>query len=192
MNRVGYSIVLLFTCVLGLYFYPFNQSTTLTDDVSTQTLFETPTYRAENLTSKLYAQDGKLSHEVFATVMEHYETLGFMVFEQPLYTIYVDAGQPYKISADEGTLFTNNIVRLEKNIVIKSLNQSDFIQQITTDFIEIDLTTNTLYSDSEVRMTGAEFSMLSKGLNGDMQAKKFNLTGHVKTVFASSTAQIRE
>ena len=81
---------------------------------------------------------------------------------------------------------------MEKNIVIKSLNQSDFIQQITTDFIEIDLTTNTLYSDSEVRMTGAEFSMLSKGLNGDMQAKKFNLTGHVKTVFASSTAQIRE
>ena len=45
-----------------------------------------------------------------------------------------------------------------------------------------------MFSDKEVLMTGAEFSMLSHGFNANMQTKTFNLTGHVKTEFAAKTA----
>ena len=120
--------------------------------------------------------------------MEQYDNLGFMVFEFPRYTIYLNAVSPYIVTADVGTLFSNNVIRLEKNIRITSLNKTDFIQQISTEFIEIDLTTNTMFSDKEVLMTGAEFSMLSHGFNANMQTKTFNLTGHVKTEFAAKTA----
>lgn len=188
MNRVGYSILFLFTCIAGLYFYPFAEDTQQTPKIDPSQIFETPTYRAENLTSQRYAADGTLSHKVFAKVMEQYDNLGFMVFEYPRYTIYLNAISPYVVTADVGTLFTNNVIRLEKNIRITSLNDTDFIQQISADFIEIDLTTNTLFSDTEVLMTGKEFSMLSHGFNANMQTKTFNLTGHVKTEFAGKSA----
>jgi len=188
MNRVGYSILLLFTCIAGLYFYPFDDASQQGSSVERSQIFETPTYRAENLTSQRYAPDGTLSHKVFAKVMEQYDNLGFMVFEFPRYTIYLNAVSPYIVTADVGTLFSNNVIRLEKNIRITSLNKTDFIQQIITEFIEIDLTTNTMFSDKEVLMTGAEFSMLSHGFNANMQTKTFNLTGHVKTEFAAKTA----
>jgi lipopolysaccharide export system protein LptC len=188
MNRVGYSILLLFTCIAGLYFYPFDDDSLQSQVVDRSQIFETPTYRAENLTSQRYAADGTLSHKVFAKVMEQYDNLGFMVFEFPRYTIYLNEVSPYIVTADVGTLFSNNVIRLEKNIRITSLNKTDFIQQISTEFIEIDLTTNTMFSDKEVLMTGAEFSMLSHGFNANMQTKTFNLTGHVKTEFAANAA----
>ncbi|MDG1120938.1 MAG: LPS export ABC transporter periplasmic protein LptC [Glaciecola sp.] len=188
MNRVGYSILLLFTCIAALYFYPLDDATQQSSAGERSQIFETPTYRAENLTSQRYAADGTLSHKVFAKVMEQYDNLGFMVFEYPRYTIYLNEVSPYIVTADVGTLFSNNVIRLEKNIRITSLNKTDFIQQISTEFIEIDLTTNTMFSDKEVLMTGAEFSMLSHGFNADMQTKTFNLTGHVKTEFAANSA----
>lgn len=185
MGRVGYSIIFLFACILGVYFYPTEQHHLNNDNVDPSQVFEIPTYRAENLTSQRYADDGTLSHKVFAKVMEQYDSLGFMVFEYPQYTIYLNADSPYKVTADVGTLFTNNIIRLERNIQINSLNDTDFIQQITSEFIEIDLNTNTMYSDREVLMTGMEFSMLSEGFHANMHTKKFNLTGHVKTIFGA-------
>ena len=186
MGRVGYSIALLFACILGLYFYPTGQHDNTVANIDPSQIFETPTYRAENLTSQRYADDGTLSHKVFAKVMEQYDSLGFMVFEYPKYTIYLNAQSPYVVTADVGTLFTNNIIRLERNIQIDSLNENDFIQQITTEFIEIDLNTNTMYSDRAVLMTGSEFSMLSEGFDANMQTKQFNLTGHVKTIFGAA------
>ncbi|CAI8250359.1 MAG: Lipopolysaccharide export system protein LptC [Glaciecola sp. HTCC2999] len=189
MGRVGYSIGLLFACVLAVYFYPIEQKNNLTTSVDPSQIFETPTYRAENLTSQRYAEDGTLSHKVFAKVMEQYDSLGFMVFEYPKYVIYLNADSPYVVTADVGTLFTNNIIRLERNIQIDSLNEADFIQQITTEFIEIDLNTNTMYSDQVVLMQGREFSMLSEGFDANMQLKQFNLTGHVETIFGSVVAE---
>jgi LPS export ABC transporter protein LptC len=72
---------------------------------------------------------------------------------------------------------------IEDNILLKSLNIDDFIQTIEAAFIELNLETKAVQSDSLIELKGAEFSMLSNGLVGNLANKQFSLVDHVKTEF---------
>jgi lipopolysaccharide export system protein LptC len=142
-----------------------------------------PNYRAQNLNSKLYDKAGKLSHQVAAQKMEHYDELGFAVFDKPVYTLYLDSGQPWQVTADEGTLYSNNRIVLEKNVKIVNLRTDEYIQEITTEFIEINLQSKTILSDQIVTITGVDYTVKSIGLFGDLATQQYELNEHVQTKF---------
>ena len=182
MNRIGYAIVLLFIAVCIVYWIHFMSAPQTATKVSATSLL-TPTYRAESITSKLYGVDGVLIHQVSADELNHYDELGFMVFRQPVYEIFIADGTEYTITANTATLYTDNRIVIEDNILLKSLNIDDFIQTIEAAFIELNLETKAVQSDSLIELKGAEFSMLSNGLVGNLANKQFSLVDHVKTEF---------
>ena len=183
MNRVGYAIIILFCTVAVVYFLPFTPSPQNSTKGPETTDLLTPTYRAEGINSFLYGNDGVLIHQVTASEMNHFTELGFMVFTQPEYDIFVADGTEYAIHADSATLYEDNRVVLEDNIVIQSMNIDDFIRQITAQYLQMDMVSKDINSDTLIELTGPEFSMLSNGLTGNLARKQFALTEHVKTVF---------
>lgn len=184
MNRIGLSISLLFTAVICLYlvilFSGDEGEQAVIDEASIK-----PTYRAINLNSKLYDDAGRLSHQVEAKSMEHYQPLGFMVFEYPLYTVYLEESAPWQVTAEEGTLYENNRIQLERNVKIVNMNDTDYVKQISTDYIEINLNDKTLSSDSRVVITGDSFNVQSIGIKGNLTTQQYKLTQNVQTTFSN-------
>jgi lipopolysaccharide export system protein LptC len=156
-------------------------------DVGQQDAYQ-PTYKAINLRSALYDENGELTHRIFASEMEHYEQLGFVFFRQPQYTLYTsDSEQPWRLTADEGTLYDDNRIQLEQNVVIQSLSDTSFVKTITTDFIQINLDTKLMTSDQAVIIVGEEYQVQSNGFDGNLNTKQYELKQHVKTVYSPTT-----
>lgn len=184
MNRLSYSISALFILALATYI-----PTWLKEDDSpqqnTQEDAYKPTYQATNLRSALYDESGELSHRIFASKMEHFEQLGFVYFTQPQYTIYMEDDQrPWRVTAEEGTLYDDNRIQLERNVVITSLSDDEFVKTINTEFLQINLDTKVMTSDQAVTITGQDYQITSNGLNANLQTKHYELKQHVQTVYS--------
>jgi lipopolysaccharide export system protein LptC len=155
MSRLVISIVLIFSAAFALYL-----PTWLADDkkviVSDKDAALLPNYEAKNLRSKFFDNNGTLTHQVSAEKMEHFDILGFVNFTQPEYTIYLQGdGSRWQLNADEGTFYDNNTIELVSDVQIRNLQPEDYIQTISTDFIEIDLLTKTITSDQPLVISGA-------------------------------------
>ncbi|MDT0595992.1 LPS export ABC transporter periplasmic protein LptC [Glaciecola petra] len=185
MNRIGWSIALIFSAVLALYLPTLLEpEDALNENNRDGSLI--PNYKAVNLNSKLYDKEGKLSHQMAAEQMEHYEELGFAVFTNPVYTLYLDSGEPWQVTANEATLHDNNRIQLEKNVKIVNLRTEEYVREINTEYIEINLQNKTLMSDQIVEISGLDYSVVSVGLFGDLTTQQYELKDHVQTQFKPS------
>ncbi|MFT4653603.1 MAG: lipopolysaccharide export system protein LptC [Kangiellaceae bacterium] len=182
MNRIKWSIALIFTAVLVLYLPILLEDEELKVADSSD-LDSVPNYQAVNLNSKLYDKEGKLSHQVVAQRMEHYESLGVAVFHNPIYTIYLDDGEPWQVTASEGRLYTNNKILLKNNVKIVNLRSQEYIRQISTEYIEIDLLDKTLSSDQKVTISGLNYEVNSIGFFGNLTTQQYEFKEHVQTEF---------
>lgn len=182
MNRIGWSIAIIFTAVFLLYI-PI-----LFDEQQDQNVIEgdielVPNYQAVNLNSRFFNKNGTLSHQVVADKMEHYQSLGFTLFENPVYTIFLDDGQPWQVTASEGTLYENDRIQLEVNVRIRNLRSQEYIKEITTEYIEIDLKDKILRSDQIVTISGLNYAVRSVGMLGNLVTQQYELKEHVRTEF---------
>lgn len=187
MNRLGYSISALFILALATYIPTWLKEDVGLAEVSEQDAYR-PTYKAINLRSALYDDSGRLTHRIFASEMEHYEQLGFVFFKQPQYTIYMeDDQQPWRLTADEGTLYDDNRIQLEQNVIIQSLSNDNFVKTITAEFIQIDLDTKLMTSDQPVIIIGDDYEIQSNGFDANLRTKQYELKKHVQTVYLPKT-----
>ena len=183
MNRIQLSIGLVFFILLMLYinFISPKNETIISDD--TPEAWD-PNYQARNMKSVFYSETGGINHKVFANVMEHYDMLGFTMFEKPEYTIYTDeTDSPWQINAKEGTLYGDERIELEQNVLIRSLNQQDFVQLITTSYVEIDLIKKTAKSDQPVEIRGVDYVISGNGFKVNLLTRKLELNNHVETIY---------
>lgn len=183
MNRITLSISLLFILVLVLSMTTwFSEEAPLPP--SEQEIAWQANYQASNMRSTLFNQHGQVNHKVSAAKMEHFELLGFTLFSQPHYIIYVeDQPYPWQITASEGTLYEDNRIQLETDVQIRSRNAEGFVQQITTSFIEINLTDKTMHSDQPVEISGPDYIIQSNGFVGNLANKQYELNNHVQTIY---------
>jgi lipopolysaccharide export system protein LptC len=143
------------------------------------------TYQAKNLTTKLYNRDGDLSHEVFAQSMQHFDLLGFILFEQPEYTLYPEGGDAsWRLNAKEGTLYETEMLQLENAVRIQSMQTDQFVKTVETEFIEVKLNEHTMHSDQPVIISGDQYVITGNGFSADLKTKYYELQNHVQTVYA--------
>ena len=184
MNRLGLSIAALFVLILLVYTPVWMSESDKPQNNAGNGALK-PAYTAKNLTTTIYDDNGKLNHQVFAETMEHYDQLGFVLFQQPKYTVYMDDGEtPWQVTANEGTLYNNNLIELESEVSIKNLQPDEFVNTISTDFIKINLDDKTLSSDQPVVIRGTEFVVNSNGIKGDLSSQEYELIDHVQTTYS--------
>lgn len=183
-SRLRFSIVILFVLALLMYL-PTWMEEEPTEEKAERMGALRPAYRAKNLTTTLYNQQGELNHRVFATTMEHYDQLGFVLFTQPEYTLYTDdASAPWLVTAEEGTLYNNDTIQLDSNVEIVNQSRDDFVETIQTEFIEINLDVKKMTSDQPVTIRGLQYVINSNGFNADLQTQQYELIDHVQTVYS--------
>ncbi|GAB5381519.1 MAG: LPS export ABC transporter periplasmic protein LptC [Aliiglaciecola sp.] len=184
MNRITISIGALFLLVLLVYLPGWMTTTPELKEQDADQLWR-PNYQARNMRSTLYDENGEINHQVFALKMEHYQLLGFTVFSQPRYTIYVsNDDNPWHVEATEGTLYENNRIQLETDVEIRSLDESGFVQTIRTQFLEINLVDKTMVSDQPVEINGKDFVVMSNGFTANLTTQIYELKDHVQTQYA--------
>lgn len=147
-----------------------------------------PDFIAESLSSEAFDSEGKLSYMIDASRMEHYNKLynGTSVtrFEYPQYTLFPKSSAvPWKISANEGTLYNSNRVKLQNKVLLVSTDETSLIREIHGKYLELDLTTNIISSDSDIEIKGIDFVVYGSGLIVDLNTKQVTLTKHEQTIY---------
>ena len=185
-NRLGVSISALFILAMLMYLPTWmEEEPEITGSQQSDAL--KPAYKAKNLTTTLYNQEGQLNHKVFATSMEHYDQLGFVLFQQPQYTLYTESNSsPWVVSAVEGTLYNNELIQLENNVVIENQTDDDFVKTITTQYIQINLDNKQMTSDQTVEILGSQYVIQSNGFNANLRTQEYELIDHVQTTYSPS------
>jgi lipopolysaccharide export system protein LptC len=183
MNRTYLLASLLFLLALISYLFLDWQEQQTKPQADTE-MELIPDYVAQRLTSKIYNENGKLSHKVSANRMEHYELLDFTHFEFPIYTLYPERGElPWQISANEAVLYSNNKIVLEDRVLLKATDINSPIREIHCKYLEMDLTANIITSDQAIIIQGSDFTMYGSGLEVDLNSSTMKLKQHVQTVY---------
>ncbi|WP_158771346.1 LPS export ABC transporter periplasmic protein LptC [Paraglaciecola sp. L1A13] len=183
MNRLTLSIGGLFLLVIATNLPDWLAEEDMIPQTETETAWQ-PNYQASEMLSTLFDKDGRLSHQVFASKMEHFEMLGFTLFKQPQYTIFVESqASPWQVSAKDGTLYEDNRIQLENNVEIRNQDEQGFASTIRTDFIEINLIDKTMESDQPVQIFGQHYVINSNGLKANLSTQQYELLDHVQTIY---------
>ena len=183
MNRLSLSILILFIITLAIY-VPGWIETDPDLPINEQEEAWQPNYQANNMRSTFYNKLGEINHLVFAEKMEHYQLLGFTLFHLPQYTIYVsNQPNPWQVTADEGTLYEENLIRLETDVEIITTDRQGFVQKITTQFLEINLDDKTMMSDQAVKIEGQNYIINSNGFTANLETQQYEFKDHVQTVY---------
>jgi lipopolysaccharide export system protein LptC len=180
LNSLALFVLLLSALVYGIIEWrtaSIEEDTLIVDE-------QRPDFIAEQLQSKIYTDLGQLSHTIKAERMEHYADLEVSYFESPYYTLYPQKkGQPWKLSAQEATLYKDNRVELKKDVHIKATETDSLIQEIYCKTIALDLKTNIISSEQSVVVVGKDFTMYGSGLIIDLNTKQMTLTQHERTIY---------
>ena len=147
----------------------------------------TPDFIAETLSSDIYNQEGRLAYNIDAARMEHFAEYEVTHFDQPKYTLYPSAGEsPWKVSANDGTLYGNNRVKLENRVTLMSTDANSLVQEIHGNYLELDLNTNILSSEQAIMIIGNGFTIYGSGLVVDLNTTQMKLNEHVQTIYQNT------
>jgi lipopolysaccharide export system protein LptC len=180
LNSLALFVLLLSALIYGIIEWrsaSIEQDTLIVDE-------QRPDFIAEQLQSKIFSDLGQLSHTIRAERMEHYSDLEVSYFELPNYTLYPQKeGQPWKVSAQEATLYKDNRVELKNQVHIKATEIDSLIKEIRCKTIALDLKTNIISSEQSVVVVGKDFTMYGSGLIIDLNTKQMTLTQHERTIY---------
>ncbi|SEK97867.1 lipopolysaccharide export system protein LptC [Colwellia chukchiensis] len=143
-----------------------------------------PEFIAENLNSAIYQASGALSYHVAAQRMEHYAQLEVTHFEYPKYTLYPkNKNATWQITANEGTLYNNNRVKLKNRVRLIANDDDSLIREVHGKNLEMDLKSNIISSEQTILILGKGFTMYGSGLIVDLNTTQMTLTEHVQTIY---------
>lgn len=143
-----------------------------------------PDFTATGLVTRVYEPDGRLAHRIEAASMAHFSQLGLTELQQPRYIVYPsDGSATWQVTASFGSFYDDQTLVLEQNVVIKSLTESDYIEEITTDYLVVNMVTETMSTEQPVTIRGVNFVVRGNGMNADLYAERLELTRHVETIY---------
>ncbi|WP_404342446.1 LPS export ABC transporter periplasmic protein LptC [Pseudoalteromonas mariniglutinosa] len=181
MNIARILLSIVFICCMAWLWYPY-LSQPINTAVNEEELIAKPDYTATALKQTAYDQKGKISHKVTAEKMELYQQLGFTFFQRPIFTLYNEQ-QIWQVSAVEATLYENNQLIFEGDVIAKNLTHNGMIENINAENIQVDIKLMTMFSQQPVILTGPNLEITGKGLKADLKAEIVELTNHTRTIY---------
>jgi len=182
MNRQNLGIVILFLCALGIWrFFSSDEQSTTTPSTEYQ-----PDFTAQVLRSVEFSIEGKIIRRIFADSMEHYGELGMTMFTNPVIILYDDNAQAtWKIQAKEGNFSSEDVATLRNEVIIKNMAKNDYIDVITTSYLQLELAKNLVRSDQLITITGDLFNQTGIGLEGDLKQEYMTILKQVEAIYTN-------
>lgn len=180
---------LLAVIALGLlaWFYSLNQS-----DAGLEGLIKTeenPEYVGNKMRTTVYSPTGAKQYLAISDKVEYFENDGHTDFQTPLVYLYqiqnekTQQQESWKLSANKATLSKDNMLYLEGNVIAQSLEPLSKLQRVETESAVVNLTTQDISSDKQVKINGLNFTSTGLKLTGNLQQQVATLKEQVKTYY---------
>lgn len=185
MNRITLAICAFFGLALVLYWQvqvKRNEQALIKDDS-----IERPDYVADNLHTKEFNQAGLIESQMTAKHMVHFASDDSTIFKEPVLLVAPEESQSlWQITAKEARLNRqDNSVTLQHDVRINAVNVDEPIQELTTQYVMLDLNTMLGHSEEKVLIKGQGFTIEGLGLFADSNAEKLTLLSQVEGTYES-------
>lgn len=143
-----------------------------------------PDYIAENVTLRIYNEEGYIADHVQASKLEHFEQLGFTQFELPRYTLFNAEHKPaWEISSLHAIWFPEDKIMLERQVVLQNLQPNELVDRIDTEALQLLLPEKKIQTLEQVMIKGSGFRIKGIGLEARLTDKNLQLNQHLETIY---------
>ena len=182
--------------LLGWY-YSLNQ-----DHSDLQSLIkkpDSPEYVGNKMQTTVFSPEGKKQYLAISDKVEHYTQDGNTDFISPLvylFDVSLDnkdkeaktdkiqlEKQNWKLSAQKAKLTKDQMLYLEGGVVAESLDPLSRLQRVETESAVINLKTQDITSDTQVKINGLNFNSSGLKLVGNLRQQVATLKEQVKTYY---------
>lgn len=158
-----------------------------------------PDYTGNRMSTSVFDLDGKPEYYAEAEEIKRYEESEKTEFTNPLVNLFdkLTALKQWKLSADHAEINAERILTLSGNVTLQALEPTSKLQRIETDHLSVNLTTQDVFTDSEVKSQGLGFTTTGVGLKGNLKQQVATLLKDVKsyiepTVIKAANEQEKE
>ncbi|MCK3658674.1 LPS export ABC transporter periplasmic protein LptC [Pasteurellaceae bacterium Pebbles2] len=153
---------------------------------------ESPEYIGQTMKTVVYSPTGEKQYVATAVKVEYYDNDGHTDFQTPLVYLFdiqnekTQQTESWKLSADKAKLTKDNMLYLDGNVLAESLLPLSKLQRIETESAVVNLTTQDITSDKQVKINGLNFTSTGLKLTGNLQQQVATLKEQVKTHYEIS------
>ena len=158
-----------------------------------------PDYTGNRMSTSVFDLEGKPEYYAEAEEIKRYEESEKTEFTNPLVNLFdkLTALKQWKLSADHAEINAERILTLSGNVTLQALEPTSKLQRIETDHLSVNLTTQDVFTDSEVKSQGLGFTTSGIGLKGNIKQQVATLLKDVKsyiepTVIKAANEQEKE
>ncbi|MFC0117753.1 LPS export ABC transporter periplasmic protein LptC [Pseudoalteromonas xiamenensis] len=174
-------LLVIFLAVMVWLWAPFLSNEQAAQD-DKQDVLAQPDYIAMDLRQSMYNNEGQLTHTVNAIKVEMFQELGFSHFQSPTFTLY-NQQQNWQLTANEATLYENNTLILEGDVVATNMDNTSMISHINAAHIRVDITNKKMLSEQPVVVSGPNLTITGQGLLADLKTDTIELNNHTRTIY---------
>ncbi|WP_439239800.1 MULTISPECIES: LPS export ABC transporter periplasmic protein LptC [unclassified Lonepinella] len=182
-------LAIIMLSLLGWY-YSLNQTDSgLTELIKKE---ESPEYTGDKMSTVVYSPTGAKQYVAISDKVEYYENDGHTDFQTPIVYLFdienekTQQKESWKLQANKATLSKDNMLYLEGNVLGESLLPLSKLQRIETESAVVNLTTQDIHSDKQVKINGLNFTSTGLKLTGNLQQQVATLKEQVKTHYEIS------
>ena len=158
-----------------------------------------PDYTGKRMSTSVFDLEGKPEYYAEAEEIKRYEESEKTEFTNPLVNLFdkLTALKQWKLSADHAEINAERILTLSGNVTLQALETTSKLQRIETDHLSVNLITQDVFTDSEVKSQGLGFTTTGVGLKGNLKQQVATLLKDVKsyiepTVIKAANEQEKE
>lgn len=142
-----------------------------------------PDYTGNRMSTSMFDLEGKPEYYAEAEEIKRYEESEKTEFTNPLVNLFdkLTALKQWKLSADHAEINAERILTLSGNVTLQALEPTSKLQRIETDHLSVNLTTQDVFTDSEVKSQGLGFTTSGIGLKGNLKQQVATLLKDVKS-----------
>ena len=142
-----------------------------------------PDYTGNRMSTSVFDLEGKPEYYAEAEEIKRYEESEKTEFTNPLVNLFdkLTALKQWKLSADHAEINAERILTLSGNVTLQALEPTSKLQRIETDHLSVNLTTQDVFTDSEVKSQGLGFTTSGIGLKGNLKQQVATLLKDVKS-----------
>ena len=142
-----------------------------------------PDYIGNRMSTSVFDLEGKPEYYAEAEEIKRYEESEKTEFTNPLVNLFdkLTALKQWKLRADHAEINAERILTLSGNVTLQALEPTSKLQRIETDHLSVNLTTQDVFTDSEVKSQGLGFTTSGIGLKGNLKLQVATLLKNVKS-----------
>lgn len=184
-------------CALGWYYSLHQDNGELQNLVKA---LDSPDYIGNHMETRVFSPEGKPQYLALSDKVEHFSEQGNTNFTQPLVYLFDShaskepqndnlkllEAQSWKLSAQKAVLTKDEMLYLEGDVVAESLEPTSRLQRIETQSAAVNLKTQDINSDAQVKINGQNFNSTGLKMVGNLRQQVATLKEQVKTYYEIS------